>query len=74
MYDVEQLIEPAKIDLKGKESDDATGPTMNDIIKDLHVRCISNTSKKIMSLLMFSFYFIILSTTNIGCTISGLRQ
>ena len=47
MYDVEQLIEPAKIDLKGKESDDATGPTMNDIIKDLHVRCISNTSKKI---------------------------
>ena len=47
MYEVEQFIKLVKIDLKGKESDDATGPTMNDIIKDLHVRCISNTSKKI---------------------------
>ena len=32
MYKVEQLIELAKIDLKGKESEDATGTTTDDTV------------------------------------------
>ena len=60
MYDVEQLLELAKMDLKGtaKESEDAIGTTTDDIIKDLRVGCVSNSSKKLYesSNVLFLFY------------------
>ena len=58
MYDVEYLIDLAKMDLKGKELEDATGTTTDDIIKDLCVGCVSNNSKKLYesSDILFLFY------------------
>ena len=58
MYNVEQLIELAKMDLKGKESEDITGSTADDIIKDLCIGYVSNSSKKLYESfnLLFLFY------------------
>ena len=61
MYDVEELIELVKMDLKekkGKRSEDATGTTMDEIIKDLQVGCVSNSSKRlyVSSNVLFLFY------------------
>ena len=65
MYNVEHLFELAKMDLKGKESEDATGTTTDNIIKDLPVRCVSNTSKK---------NYESSNVTNIRCTIPRFKQ
>ena len=53
------------MDLKGKESEDATGTTTDNIIKDLPVRCVSNTSKK---------NYESSNVTNIRCTIPRFKQ
>ena len=58
MYEVEQLVELAKMDLKGNNSEDTTGTTIDDIIKVLHAGCVSNSSKKLhkSSNVLFLFY------------------
>ena len=45
MSNVEQLIELANIDLKGKQSEDVTKTTTDYIMRDLHVVCVINSSK-----------------------------
>ena len=58
MYAAELELELVNIDLKGKESEDVTGTTTDDIIKDLRVRCVSNSSKRLYGLsnVLFLFY------------------
>ena len=58
MYDVEELIELSKMDLKSGEKESEEGCTTNDIIKDLRVGCVSNNSKKLYESanVLFLFY------------------
>ena len=57
-YDVEELIEISKMNLKESGEKELEGPTTDDIIKDLRVVCVSILPKNLYKAanILFLFY------------------
>ena len=71
-YDVQELIEISNMDLRDAKNKGDCYETTDDILKDLKVGCVSNSSKNYMNLLTYYFYFMFINFKRIICTIHGL--